>query len=1065
MVVAYGLLAYSNESVGSHLVRDDGQIPEAGNGIPDLLDEVMYELKWLQGMQDPNDGGVYCIVKPNGTVDGWYQSGMPDAPQNDDRILLPKDTTCTGFFAGTLALAARSPVMAKHFPGRAAGWLRQAELAWSFLAKHSNKTALCYQAYGCAVTLGPGSGCNRSPADNDMSHHARVWASSQLFLATGSDMYGQYLLKEHCPHYRADQWKPLPSGTNAGAGYSLTTIAIALEHTDPRLDQTLLSECMAEMRFAAQWRLNNTRSYGLIFAQPMIDFNRWGWVFPQTDAYTLLLIQAANAAPGLEPQIEEALFSTWDYLLGANPGGHSLLTGFGAQRMRSIVDADSQRDGIEPPVPGIPVGLASGPSYISEYGRNEGVISPPMERYPPMAHQFDGWNVQREFGVMNMIESMVVSFFLASPDFSGPKTADLNLAPVISAARVNTTYCEVPCYAQFSVDAHDPSPGGYISRIVWELESITDKGEASQSQADSPVHVYNRPYNSYVAGVTVTSARGKDTWMALEPVQTTPTSYPFGPMVVDEHTLAVLRPSSIDSGLVLRDPHHGGAPVPSVSTGIWGSPTLSDANLLWMRNRSGYAVAFHNANDSVSFQLPAAKFSALAAKATLSVAFKLFVKGSGQPDDGPIGQGHAGNAGTGISLNILAGFVQAWDRLFAWSCGEWDHPPDGPHIQINSPQVTVHGDATTVLSAANLSAAMPFGAWYQLEFALTPTDSAFYVNGELVARSCEYAGFFSGDIPLNLTLGGFDGFIDDVMISSTVRAPLSGKAPCPPRPPPTPTPPGPPVPPPPPPPPPPPGPPPAPPPPPPPQVPLSPTTVDSHTLAVLRATSANDGLALREPHTGAPIVTGVKTATTGTPALSSANLRWMAKPSGFAVAMKDANDTITYVLPAERFSKLAQNATLSLALKVYVGGSGQGKGEPIGWGHLQPGNPFGGNVLSGLLQDWERFFGWRCGMWDRPPAGPVIELHSPAIPNHGKAMTILNATALSKAMPMRVWNQLELTLTPSASLFFVNGKLAAHSTYAKFFSAERTLNLTIGGFDGFIDDVMLSDVVRTRDGR
>ena len=63
MVVAYGLLAYSNESVGSHLVRDDGQIPEAGNGIPDLLDEVMYELKWLQGMQDPTDA-VECVPEP-----------------------------------------------------------------------------------------------------------------------------------------------------------------------------------------------------------------------------------------------------------------------------------------------------------------------------------------------------------------------------------------------------------------------------------------------------------------------------------------------------------------------------------------------------------------------------------------------------------------------------------------------------------------------------------------------------------------------------------------------------------------------------------------------------------------------------------------------------------------------------------------------------------------------------------------------------------------------------------------------------------------------------------------
>ena len=102
MVVAWGLLAYSNESLGARLLRDDGQIPEAGNGIPDLVDEVMYELQWLEGMQDPTDGGVYCIVKPNGTIDGWYQGGMPDAPHNDDRILLPKDTTCTGMFAAGL---------------------------------------------------------------------------------------------------------------------------------------------------------------------------------------------------------------------------------------------------------------------------------------------------------------------------------------------------------------------------------------------------------------------------------------------------------------------------------------------------------------------------------------------------------------------------------------------------------------------------------------------------------------------------------------------------------------------------------------------------------------------------------------------------------------------------------------------------------------------------------------------------------------------------------------------------------------------------------------------------
>ena len=63
--------SYANKTLASRLLRDDGQIPEAHNGIPDILDEVKWELDWLEGMIDPADGGAYCVVKPNGTIDGW----------------------------------------------------------------------------------------------------------------------------------------------------------------------------------------------------------------------------------------------------------------------------------------------------------------------------------------------------------------------------------------------------------------------------------------------------------------------------------------------------------------------------------------------------------------------------------------------------------------------------------------------------------------------------------------------------------------------------------------------------------------------------------------------------------------------------------------------------------------------------------------------------------------------------------------------------------------------------------------------------------------------------------
>jgi endoglucanase len=34
-------------------------IPESGNALPDVLDEVLWNLRWMLTMQDPNDGGVY----------------------------------------------------------------------------------------------------------------------------------------------------------------------------------------------------------------------------------------------------------------------------------------------------------------------------------------------------------------------------------------------------------------------------------------------------------------------------------------------------------------------------------------------------------------------------------------------------------------------------------------------------------------------------------------------------------------------------------------------------------------------------------------------------------------------------------------------------------------------------------------------------------------------------------------------------------------------------------------------------------------------------------------------
>eukprot|EP01046_Picozoa_sp_COSAG06_P033750 COSAG06_NODE_3471_length_5297_cov_2.636591_1_plen_1225_part_10 len=796
MFVAVTLLAYENATVAAKLSRDDGQIPEAHNGIPDILDEMKWELDWLQAMQDPGDGGAYCIVKPNGTIDGWYQKGMPDEPHNDDRILLPKDTTCTGMLAGALATAAASPAMQQYFPAETNKWRSQAELAWKFLQQNADKPALCYQAYGCAVTTGPDSGCNNSAADLDMSHHTRVFAAIALYKASAystngaNPIFHKYFLDEHCPHYRHYNWEPLPTGENSGGGYTLATMSYALLNATGKLrtlsvDEAMFNACSSELGYAAAFHLNSTSAaYNLMMPKQALDFRSYGWFFPQSIAWKLILASAANASPVSDVQIHNAVIATWDYILGANPVGHSLLTGFGSIRMRSIVDNDSANDKIDPPVPGIPVGLASGPSWLGTYGRAEGVIDPPMTspkgahfEYPILGHQFDGWNVNREFTVQMLGFSMVTASYFASTALQlGSATA--NLPPVVTSVRVNATYGRCPYTVQYEIDAHDPNPGGYISKIAWQLETYPG---TRWSQSDSPIHTFTRPYLSNVAGVTVTSSLGKDTFIQAPAVDTVPSTYPFRslPAVVDAYTLAIMRPNAISDGILLRDPHRNNLPFAGVEVGTTGSPKLSSENLLWMTNRTGYAVKVSGGNDTVTFVLPA-QIARQAVNGSLSVALKLFVHGSGLMGQ-PVGWSHR-QPGNPFG-NTMAGLVQNYDHGFGWMAGEWDRAPAGPSIRVYSPSNPIDTIESTIVSAANLSAKMPDGAWYQLEFALTPTSAEFYIDGQLIGRSCQHQAVLDGVSTVNLTLGGFDGFFDDLAISTIVRAVPSGVPPCPARPP------------------------------------------------------------------------------------------------------------------------------------------------------------------------------------------------------------------------------------------------------------------------------------------
>ena len=172
---------------------DDTNIPESGNGAPDLLDEVNWELDWLLRMQD-RDGGVFNRVAGRGHDNG------PDPPGSDTqpRFYTAKTTWATAVAAAGFAHAAR--VYAQHdrsFPGCATRLRDAAVRAWGYLKQHPE--------------ISPPDGSDgdetlaATPAgSNPNADRPRVYAAAELFKTLGKGEFKSYV----------DRWAPDVAATS-----------------------------------------------------------------------------------------------------------------------------------------------------------------------------------------------------------------------------------------------------------------------------------------------------------------------------------------------------------------------------------------------------------------------------------------------------------------------------------------------------------------------------------------------------------------------------------------------------------------------------------------------------------------------------------------------------------------------------------------------------------------------------------------------------------------------------------------------------------------------------------
>ncbi len=332
-ITMYMLLA-AYEDFPAYFGQFDINIPESGNGVPDILDEALYNLRWMLTMQDPADGGVYHKCT-NASFDGMV---MPHEATKSPRYVVQKSLTATYDFAAVMAMGSRIyGKFGKAFPGLADSCRQAAVRAWEWTEKHPDNRNGYSQKEINAWAKPPittGEYGDRNAADE------RNWAITELYLTLRNGKFESLL--QTVPDDAA-----MPTWSKVGmlGGWSSFRLAAS---------PALKKQAAAPRVKLAGALLDNIdkNAFGTVMGRTAGDFN-WGGNANAANQGVMLVY--AYLATKDRKYLDHAL-SNLDYILGRNATGYSFVTGFGSKPPMHPHHRPSIADGVADPVPGLLVG-------------------------------------------------------------------------------------------------------------------------------------------------------------------------------------------------------------------------------------------------------------------------------------------------------------------------------------------------------------------------------------------------------------------------------------------------------------------------------------------------------------------------------------------------------------------------------------------------------------------------------------------------------------------------------------------------------------------------------------
>lgn len=346
------LLLYAYETEPDNFWDDQLDIPESGNDIPDLLDEVSWALEWLLKMQR-EDGALHHKV----SQEKWIGEYLPHTDPST-RYIFGISSAATASFTAATAIGARH--LKDYNPDFSEELQAAAEQAWKWLEVHPEN----YPLGGFKNPEGVSGGQYGDASDQD----ERLLAAIELYRLTDKRKYLTFFVENFSILYESG----IPPISWRDANSLALRAFLKAETVENYPDERKIAQKAVLVHANKLLEVHHHNVY-----KNLLRYNQYYWGSNTVGlAYAFDLIQAYEISGNAS--FKNAARDQLHFILGRNPLNLSQVTGVGSASVQHPYHQLSGMGHFDAPVPGMLVG---GPNNHLLLNNSE--ISP----YPPKNYE------------------------------------------------------------------------------------------------------------------------------------------------------------------------------------------------------------------------------------------------------------------------------------------------------------------------------------------------------------------------------------------------------------------------------------------------------------------------------------------------------------------------------------------------------------------------------------------------------------------------------------------------------------------------------------------------------